>query len=60
MKITEAMSGRDGAVIYHEFGMSWFVASSETFGFVDLVFFTQDKIGYWGPKGVARCLFRRS
>ena len=47
VKITEAMSGREDAVIYHDFGTSQFVASSVTLGFVELFLFTQeDNIGY--------------
>ena len=33
VKITEGVPGREGAVIYHEFGTCWFVASSESFRF---------------------------
>ena len=57
VKITEGVPGREGAVIYHEFGTWSFVASSETLGFFDLFFFfsQEEKIGDCGSKGIARC-----
>jgi len=39
VKITEGVPGREGVVIYHEFGTWCFVASSETLWFVEPFFF---------------------
>jgi hypothetical protein len=60
MKFTEAMSGRKGAVIYHEFGTSWFVASSVTLEFVELLcFYPRRQNRILRPKR-RRALFRKS
>jgi len=38
VKITEGVPGREGVVIYHEFGTWWFVASSETLSLLNPFF----------------------
>ena len=55
VKITEGVPGREGAVIYHEFGTSaWFEKIARVL--LNLFFFSsqEDKIGDCGSKGIAR------
>ena len=55
VKITEGVPGREGAVIYHEFGTSaWFEKIARVFLNLFFFFSQEDKIGDCGSKGIAR------